>query len=99
MVRVFLFKSPRKKKKYRAVFFDDDDNKLTFTDFGEKGMSDFTIHKDEDRKQRYLNRFSKLINKHKNDYTAPITLSTMVLWNKPTLKASWLDYKKHFNLQ
>jgi hypothetical protein len=99
MVRVFLFKSPKKDKKYRAVFYDDDDNKIKHTDFGAKGMSDFTIHKDEERKERFLNRFRKLIEKHKDDQTKPITLSTMVLWNKPTLKASWSDYKKHFNLQ
>ena len=98
-MKVLLFNSPKKDKKYRAVFYDDDNNKLKHSDFGAKGMSDFTIHKNEERKQRYLNRFSKLIEKDKDDPTKPITLSTMVLWNKPTLKASWLDYKKHFNLQ
>ncbi len=28
--------------------------------FGAAGMSDFTIHKDEARKQRYINRQKKL---------------------------------------
>jgi hypothetical protein len=97
-MNVLLYKSPRKGKKYRAIFYDDDNNKIKKTDFGAKGMSDFTIHKDEDRKKRYLSRFKKLIDRFKNDPTAPITLSTMVLWNKPSLKSSWLDYKKQFKL-
>lgn len=93
-----LFHSPLKSKKYRVVFYDEDDKELQHTDFGAKGMSDFTIHNDGDRKQRFINRFQKLIKKDKNDPTKPITLSLWLLWNKSTLEKSWRSYLRHFNL-
>lgn len=98
-MKVKLYESPLKTKKYRAIFFDDDNNKIKHTDFGSKGMSDFTIHKDEKRKSNYLSRFQKLIKRFQKDQFAPITLSTMVLWNKPSLTSSWNDYKQHFGLE
>ncbi len=98
-MKVLLLQSPKKDKKYRVVFYNKNTETISFTDFGAKGMSDFTIHKDKERKQKFLQRFSKLIEKHKNDPTKPITLSKYILWNKPTLKASWTDYKKQFNLK
>lgn len=97
MKSVQLQSSPLKTKKYRITWFDENKNKIKHADFGAKGMSDFTIHKDQERKQRFLNRFHKLIQKYKNDPYSPMTLSTMILWNKPTLKASLTDYKKRFN--
>lgn len=98
-MKAFLYESPLKNKKYRVVFFDKDDNKIKHTDFGAKNMSDFTIHKDTERKKRYLTRFKKLIQKDKDDFTKPITLATFLLWNKPTLRESWINYKKHFDLE
>jgi len=64
--------------------------------FGAKGMSDFTKHKDEERKELYLTRHKK-----NEDWKDPMTagaLSRWILWNKPTLKASIDDFKKRFNL-
>jgi len=48
-----------KDKKYKVILFDKD-KKVKTLQFGAKGMSDFTIHKDPERKGRYLDR-------HKND--------------------------------
>jgi hypothetical protein len=59
-------------------------------------MSDFTIHKDEARKERYLNRHRK--NEHWDKPDTPGALSRYILWNKKTLKASVRDYKKRFKL-
>ena len=92
-----LIKSPRKNKAYRMVFTNDKHEVISYTDFGSY-MDNFTLHKDVERKQRFLNRFQKLIEKYKNDPQAPMTLSTWVLWHKPTLEASIRDYKKHFGL-
>ena len=67
------------------------------THFGSTGMSDFTIHKDPKRKERYLDRHRK-----REDWNAYMTagaLSRWILWNKPTLKASIADYKKRFKLK
>ena len=86
-----LVKSDRKDKKYKAIFADG-----TTIHFGAAGMSDYTIHHDDERKERYLKRFDKLIQKFKNDPKAPITLATQILWNKKTISASLADFKKRF---
>ena len=59
-------------------------------------MSDFTKHRDEERKKRYIDR-----HKARENWSDPMTagaLSRYILWNKPTLRASIADYKKRFNL-
>ena len=48
---IIITKSRKKDKKFDAVI----DGKKTIS-FGAKGYSDFTQHKDSERKQRYLNR-------------------------------------------
>lgn len=90
---VEIQKSPRSGKKLRAVFSDG-----VVVDFGAEGMSDFTIHKDEARRQRFLSRFAGRIAATKDDPQSPMTLSHLLLWNKPTLAASINDYKKKFGL-
>ena len=89
-----LKKSLKPAKKYDAVFIRDDKEKTV--SFGAAGMSDFTIHKDEARKERYLNRHRK--NEHWDKPDTPGSLSRWILWNKKTLKASVRDYKKRFKL-
>ena len=66
------------------------------THFGAAGMSDFTIHKDEERKKRYILRHKA--NEDFNDPTSAGALSRWVLWNLPSLRASIADYKKRFRL-
>jgi len=39
-----------------AIFFNNEKQKIKTTHFGASGYSDFTQHKDEKRKQRYLER-------------------------------------------
>ena len=88
---VKIVKSPKPEKKYRAHFSDG-----THTDFGAKGMSDFTKHKESERKKRYMTRHSKRENW--NSPKTPGSLSRWILWNKDTLKKSIADYKKRFKL-
>ena len=86
-----IVKSPNKLKKYRAYFSDG-----KHTDFGSTGYSDFTKHKDPERKKRYISR-----HRSRENWKAPKTagaLSLYVLWNKPTFRASVANYKKRFNL-
>ena len=54
MTEIIISKSKNKDKKYDARI----DGKKTVS-FGAAGMSDFTKHKDTERKQRYLNRHKK----------------------------------------
>jgi hypothetical protein len=90
-----LRKSLKPAKKYDAVFITDKDREKVIS-FGAAGMSDFTIHHDEERKERYLNRHRK--REHWDKPDTPGALSRYILWNKKTLKASLKDYKQRFNL-
>ena len=80
-------------KKYEAEFKKGD--KIIKRKFGAKGMSDFTIHKDKKRRDRYIKRHKKDLKT--NDPTRPGFLSMYILWNKKSFKASLLDYKKRLN--
>jgi len=91
---VKIMRSPNKEKKYRAVFSRN--GKIKNVDFGAAGMSDFTKHKDPERKQRYINRHSARENF--NDPTSRGALSRWVLWNKPSFSESVKDYKRKFKL-
>ena len=95
-VSVVIKKSNKKGKKLMAVFTLKDGKKKT-THFGAEGMSDYTIHKDPKRKERYMKRHRK-----REDWTNPLTagaLSRWILWGEPTLDASIKDFKKRFNLK
>jgi len=96
-MKVEIKPSTQKTKKLMAIFYDDNGKKIKTTHFGSAGMSDYTIHKDKERKERYLDRHRKRENW--NDYMSAGALSRWILWNKPTLKASIADYKKRFKLK
>ncbi len=87
----------QKNKKLQAIFYDSNKKKIETIAFGAKGMSDFTLHKDTKRKERYLDR-----HRAREDWTVPNnagSLSRWILWSKPTLSASINDYLKRFNLR
>jgi hypothetical protein len=83
-------KSPKENKKLRATF--EVNGKEKHTDFGAKGMSDYTKHKDKDRRSRYITRHKKDL--RTGDPTRAGYLSMYVLWNKSSLDPSIADYKK-----
>ena len=93
-MKVEIKPSTQKDKKLMAIFTDDEGKKVKTTHFGAKGMSDFTIHKNPERKMKYLDRHRKRENW--DDPMSAGALSRWVLWNLPTLKASISDYKKNF---
>ena len=97
MVFVQLKKSDVSGKKYTAVFYDDDRKKIKTTHFGSAGMSDYTKHKDDERKQRYLDRHRA--NENWSDYKSAGSLSKNILWNKTSVSASYNDYLKKFGLK
>ena len=96
-MKVTITPSLRKDKKMMAIFYDDNNKKVKTVHFGAKGMSDYTINKDKERKQRYLDRHRK--REDWNNYMTAGSLSRFVLWNLPSLKASIADYKKRFKLK
>ena len=94
--KVVITKSDRDKK-FKAVFTTKDGKKKKTLHFGAKGMSDFTIHKDPNRKERYLARHKK--NENWSVPDTPGSLSRWILWNKTSFKESVKDYKRRFNLK
>ena len=76
MIEVIIKKSHRPDKKLDAVV----DGRKTIP-FGAKGMSDYTIHKDHARKQRYINRHRGMGEDWGNPLTAGF-YALWVLWNK-----------------
>lgn len=85
-----------KKHKYIVTLKNLKTNRENNIKFGAYGMSDFTQHKDEERKMRYIERHKK-----NEDWDNPGTAgfwSLHVLWNKPTLQASLKETLKKYNL-
>jgi len=81
-------------KKMVAIFEDVDTGRRKHVYFGSQGMSDYTRHKDPQRKQLYLQR-----HRARENWNNPLTagsLSRWILWNKPSLRASIADYKRRF---
>ena len=76
-------------KKYDAII----DGKKTVP-FGQKGASDMTQHKSEERKSRYIDRHKK--NENWNDPKTAGFYSRWILWNKPTLTESVRDTNNKF---
>lgn len=70
-----LYLSPLKYKKYRIYKPDG-----SSVDFGDIRYEDFTKHKDEDRRDSYLKRATKIKGKWRNDKYSPNFLSIMGLW-------------------
>ena len=92
-----ITKSSRSDKKLMAVFEDCNTGRQKTTHFGAAGMSDFTLHKDPERKRNYIARHSK--NESWNNPVSAGSLSRWILWNKPSLRASITDYKKRFHFE
>ena len=84
MTEIVISKSSNKNKKYDARI----DGRKTIS-FGAAGMSDYTIHKDDERKQRYLDRHRK--NENWADYNTAGFYAKNLLWNKKTLSESVKD--------
>lgn len=94
MIKVKSFKKLKgNSKKYEITF--EKNGKIYTRKFGAAGMSDYTIHKDKERRERYISRHKKDL--RTNDPMKPGYLSMYILWNKPSIKASLADYKRRLN--
>ena len=89
MTEIIISKNKNPDKKYDARI----DGKRTVS-FGAAGMSDFTKHKDPERKQRYIDR-----HKSRENWSDPTTAgfySRWITWNKPTITESIRDTNNRF---
>ena len=93
MLKYHPYKSDKADKKYYII---TDSNKKVY--FGAAGMSDFTHHKNEQRKLRYINRHKNNENWNKSGIDTAGFWSRWLLWNLPTIKQSYDDIKKRFNI-
>ena len=98
-------RSTNDEKKLMAVFTYPD-GKTKTTHFGQRGASDYTKHGEKDRMELYLERHAgkapSYTTSSREDWKDPTTagaLSRWILWNKPSLSASFNDFKKRFNLK
>lgn len=86
-MRVKLIKSPKGDKKFRAVLIDINRH----VDFGGKGYSDFTLHKEPERMRLYVQRHGGLVTKKMRSIRKPrdiidslikVTTSDKERWTK-----------------
>lgn len=98
-IYIKLQKSNRKNKKYMMNFYIKEDaqvKKFLTTHFGDNRFEDYTIHKDENRKNLYLVRHMK--NERWGNFWTAGSLSRFILWNKKTIDESLKDYANKFDL-
>jgi hypothetical protein len=90
MNKVYLSKPTRKNKKYSVIVLDGSKTQgHKKINFGDDRYEDFTQHKDDERKKRYILRHKK-----SEDWNDPSTAgfwSRWLLWNKPSIE----EAKKH----
>ena len=85
--------TPSEKTNTKNMAVIDNTNKEIH--FGNSRYSDYTHHKDTERKKAYLSRHKK------DNYTNinyPSFYATNLLWNKPTMKESIKNTNEKFNI-
>jgi hypothetical protein len=91
MKKYYPYKSDNPEKKFYVI---TNDNKKVY--FGAAGYEDFTTHKDEARKQRYIARHKKNEDWTKSGIDTPGFWSRFYLWEKPTKKEAYENIKKKY---
>jgi len=94
MIEAKLTKSDNPKKKYKVVVTGKDKKKTLH--FGQKGASDFTKHKDEERKKLYISRHRK--NEDWSNVYSSGWWSRWLLWEKPSIKEAKKNIERTKNI-
>ena len=95
---ICLKKSTKNDKKF-MVIINDRNGKSKTIHFGAAGYSDYTIHKTDDRKERYINRHKRKENWGKSGIKSAGFWSRWILWNKPTLTSSIKHTENKFGIK
>jgi hypothetical protein len=94
-MKVRLIKSPNPKKKWRILFEDG-----THVDFGQKGYSDFTKHKNPDRMKLYLQRHGRMGETWtRSGFHTAGFWSRWLLWSKPTIQGARSLIRNKFGIK
>ncbi len=91
----FTLQDGTSNKRYKAIFYDRKMKKIKTTQFGDKRYDNYTIHKDEKRRDLYRKRH---IHDKIDEPMSAGGLSWYLLWNKPTLEESIKDYERRFDM-
>lgn len=92
-MKVNLKKSPNPLKKFRVTFENG-----KHVDFGGKGYSDYTIHKDPERMRRYMIRHQRRENWGASGIQTPGFWSRWLLWSEPSLEAAKKRISQKFSI-
>ena len=93
METIYLEKSSKKGKKFMVLI----GNKTIH--FGAEGMSDYTIHKDQERMKRYISRHKSREDWSENGIKTAGFWSRWILWNLPNFEKSIKNTEKNFNIK
>jgi hypothetical protein len=98
MVRTLIYlQSGTGSKKYKVIIIKPNGQKKT-VQFGAKGYSDFTIHKDKQRKKNYESRHKSRENWGISGITTAGFWAKWLLWNKPSLQNSIQSTSRKFGI-
>jgi hypothetical protein len=96
-MKLKIVKSHLPAKKYDAIFTYDDGKTKTVS-FGATGYSDYTIHRDKERRRLYILRHIR--SEHFDEYMTRGSLSMHLLWGPSISLAENIKiFKKRFNLK
>ena len=90
----FTLQDGTSNRRYKAVFYDRN-KKVKTIQFGDKRYDNYTIHKDDKRKELYRKRHYR---DNIDDPMSAGSLSWYLLWNKKTLEASIKEYERRFGM-
>ena len=97
MIIYYLNKSDKPSKKYYVLLFNFKTRKFGHkVYFGDPHYDNYTIHKDVERKYRYIKRHKK------EQWDNPLTAgfwNHWLLWHKPTIYDSMMDIENRFNIK
>ena len=97
MIKMIVSKGTAKNKKFKAIFYDADGKKIKTAQFGDTRYSDYTLHTDKQRRNKYRARHKG--NLSKTEYMSPAHLSYYLLWGDSTsFNTNINKYKKQFKL-
>jgi hypothetical protein len=95
----FMYKSNKPEKKFMIKFINPKTDREKTIYFGQTGYEDYTTHKDEERKARYIARHRGMGENYKNPYSGAGFWAMHILWNKPTISASIKDTMEKFDIK
>ena len=85
------------KHKYQITLKNIATGKSHKVKFGAHGYDDYTLSKNNKKKENYIARHK--IRENWTDPLKPGTLSRYILWNKTTIFESLTDYLRRFNIK